>query len=244
MKRDPTIPARPTWAPACCKAGIHVLDERPRSKTRGRWVCNLCAGIHHDHPDYPSINYDIHLGERGRVEWFVKLNRALDKKARARGRAQYERNVGRKDAHGLKASAREAAAMHVQSALSEQAFGAAAHLEPSDIETPGPWPDVGHFFVRSTEVETGSLLFHRPGPNDEESDGTYDPPGIYVLCIGADESWRIAGWVELDAAFHRAIWNAGRTDRPCWWLAQYYLNSMDELPSDEEAKAIYEAGLL
>ena len=97
-------------------------------------------------------------------------------------------------------------------------------------------PDLdNHVQVRQTTYESGCLILHPE-----------DPPGVYVLAVGALPTFRLAGWLHSSLGRHPAYW---RTDVPfpAYFVPQSMLRMMSTLPlppkADAEPVAVGQIGL-
>lgn len=85
-------------------------------------------------------------------------------------------------------------------------------------------PDAGKLQVRSTRRDDGRLILHREDPDKD----------VFVLVCGGDGHYRLAGHIEGAAGKKDAYWADPKTGRPCFWVPQADLNSIQSLLRNEE----------
>lgn len=132
------------------------------------------------------------------------------------GAFRQARGLAEKDAHNFVG---DGWAIHINGVGAEIAVARALNVyhdvfSPSRDRTTG---DVAGLGVRSTPHAEGHLIVYRA-----------DPPGIYVLAVGAVPRYRVAGWIEKADACQGRWWNAAARD-PSFWVPQAALASLDLL---------------
>jgi hypothetical protein len=162
--------------------------------------------------------------------WETRLNAALLTEATRVGNARQDRaeRMGFKNlAGGVIMGDRKA---HIQGASAEAAFHSISGLS-WDKGLEGKRPDVGGYFIRSTLNHDGYLIVRCAGPGEPPRTNG-DESGIYILGVGRGRSWRFVGWASVPAVL-RVGWYGDKSGlglRPCWWVKQSALSSMDTLP--------------
>jgi hypothetical protein len=107
----------------------------------------------------------------------------------------------------------------IESSIAEMAVAKVLRLFWNGSINTSKSPDVGTVYVRWTSVETGHLPI-RPK----------DKAGKYVLVTGVSPNYVVRGWMSKETAFAHPEWKfVGRNSlaKPCQWIPQDALNSMD-----------------
>lgn len=111
---------------------------------------------------------------------------------------------------------------HLQGAASELAVAKHLGTYPAEaLQRDRHAGDVGRFEVRATAHQSGRLIVHPDDPADR----------AYVLTIGYDGTWRVAGWLYGHEAQSERYWSdpTGK-GRPAFFVPAGDLHPMASLP--------------
>lgn len=139
------------------------------------------------------------------------------------GKARQEYNISVKanDRYGYDGDVVEGTKIAIAGALGEKAVAVALNVLWDGALGDYRAKDVGGYQVRSTPYPDGHLLLHN---EDEDND-------IFILITGKDGPYILQGWTigrhgKLDEYLKRTI------KRPCYFVPQSQLYSMEILPED------------